>query len=160
MQECGRQLNYDDHAVMDMIKSCMPPSLYGMLYGMEDLAEIITICKDVHARSPTDKAKGIPPAALPETTGDSPFSVMKAQAPDLGPCLNKLTEALNKLDSKQKPYKPQIYTWGCGGRGSFRGRDQGPGSSGGCGGFRPRGGFRGKPCGGTFDKSPTKRRPG
>ena len=164
VQECGKQLNYEDHSVMDMIKSCMPPSLYGTLYNMTSLTDVINICKDVYARSPSDKAKGLPPSTVTQATGVTPFSAMKdAETSDLVPNLNKLAEALNRLDFNQKPYKPQIYPKGRGrgrgGRGPPRGRGQGQNNFGGRGNFRSRGNFRGKSRGGRFDKSPTKKHP-
>ena len=91
--------------------------------------------------------------------------IQEESPPDIAMTLNKLTESLNKMDFTQKPYKPTLYPSGRGrgrGRGGrFQGRrsegnQQSP--------YQPRqgrghGGFRGKPRGGKFDKSPTKRVP-
>ena len=69
------------------------------------------------------------------------------------------------MDFTQKPYKPTLYPSGRGrgrGRGGrFQGR-RSPGNQ--QSSYQPRrgrgrGGFRGKPRGGKFDKSPTKRVP-
>ena len=91
---------------------------------------------------------------------------MKSPQPiDLNSTLVQLTDSLNKMDFTQKPYKPTLYPNGRG-RGKGRGgRPQGrkfqarnhpsnPQNRG-----RGRGGFRGKPRGGKFDRSPTKRVP-
>ena len=45
-QECAKQLEYDDHVIINMIKSVMPREIYGTLYYMDDLAEVINFCKD------------------------------------------------------------------------------------------------------------------
>ena len=163
VQECGTQLQYGEHSIMEMIKSCMPKDNFGTLYKMDDLAEVISYCKDRYAVTPAERAKK---AAQANATGANLFSpITSKRQMDIGQHLNKLTETLNKLDFKQKPYKPQIYpNRGRGrgrGRGQPRGRDQGQGQGyqGGRGGFQSRGGYRGKSRGGRFDKSPTKRNP-
>ena len=57
VQECGSQLKYGDHSVMEMIKSCMPRENFGTLYKMHDLSEVITYCKDAYAVTPAKRAK-------------------------------------------------------------------------------------------------------
>ena len=112
VQECGSQLQYGEDSVREMIKSCMPKEQFGMLYKMKDLAEVITYCKDAYAVTPAERAKK---AAQVNAIGSNPFSAMKSKGqPDLAQHLNKLTETLNKIDFKQKPYKPQIYPRGRG----------------------------------------------
>ena len=128
VQECGSQLQYGEHSVMDMIKSCMPHENYGTLYKMDNLAEVITFCKDAYAITPAERAKKAAQASVSGTT-TNPFSTIKPKgSPDLAQHLNKLTETLNKTDFKQRPYKPQIYPrgrgQGRGGRGQPRGHDQ------------------------------------
>ena len=125
VQECGSQLQDGEHSIIDMIKSCMPCENYGTLYKMDNLAEVITFCKDAYAITPAERAKK---AAQANTsgTGTNLFSSIKFKgSPDLAQHLNKLTKTLNKIDFKQRPYKPQIYPRerGCGhgGRGQPRG---------------------------------------
>ena len=110
VQECGTQLKYGEHSIMDMIKSCMPRENYGTLYKMDTLTEVITFCKNAYAVTPAKRAKKGCTQVNATTTGTSPLSTIKSSsAPDLSQHLNKLTDTLNKLDFKQKPYKPQIY---------------------------------------------------
>ena len=160
LQECAKQLNYDDQVVMTTIRAAMPQEVYGTLYKMTDLSEVINFCKNYYAKSPKERLKA-------QSTGKleaSPFKKIQEETPlDINTMLNKLTESLNKMDFTQKPYKPTLYPSGRGrGRGQG-GRFQGRRSPGNqqssyqpCQG-RGRGGFRGKPRGGKFDKSPTKR---
>ena len=163
VQECGTQLQYEEHSIMEMIKSCMPKDNFGTLYKMDDISEVISYCKDRYAVTPAERAKK---AAQANATAANPFSTIKSKdSTDITQHLNKITDTLNKLDFKQKPYKPHIHPGrgrGRGrGRGQPRGRDQGQaqGYQGGKGGYQSRGGFRGRSRGGKFDKSPTKRNP-
>ena len=80
VQECGNQLRYDNHSIMDMIKSCMPRENYGTLYKMNDLNEVITFCKDAYAITLAERAKK---AALTKdsASGTNPFSVIKPKNP-------------------------------------------------------------------------------
>ena len=164
VQECGTQLRYDECSIMDMIKSCMPRENYGTLYKMDTLTEVITFCKDAYAVTPAERAKKAAQASA-SGPGANPFTSIKTKStPTLADNLTRLTETLNKIDFKQKPYKPQIYPRGRGrghGRGQPRGRNTGQGQQGQRSGpgFQPRGSFRGKSRGGRFDKSPTKRNP-
>ena len=114
VQECGSQLQYGECSVMDMIKSCMPRENYGTLYKMDNLAEVITFCKDAYAITPAERTKKATQANA-SGTSTNPFSTIKTKgSPDLAQHLNKLTETLNKIDFKQRPYKPQIYPRGKG----------------------------------------------
>ena len=54
-QECAKQLEYDDHVIMNMIKAVMPREIYGTLYYMDDLADAISFCKDYFSRNPRDQ---------------------------------------------------------------------------------------------------------
>ena len=170
-QECAKQLEYDDHVIINMLKAVMPREIYGTLYYMDDLAEVINFCKDYFSRNPKDQDDEITPSPDKGATGITPFSKIKAvESPgDIGHTLNQISESLYKLDFNQRPYKPTIYPQGRGrGRGRGNGRFQGRGNQ---RSYQPynqnqprrgrgRGGFRGKPRGGQkFDKSPTKRNP-
>ena len=162
LQECAKQLNYDDQVVMTTIRAAMPQEVYGTLYKMTDLSEVIDFCKNYYAKSPKERLKAQSTAELEA----SPFKKIQEENPlDINATLSKLTESLNKMDFTQKPYKPTLYPSGRGrgrGRGGrFQGR-RSPGNQ--QSSYQPhrgrgRGGFRGKPRGGKFDKSPTERVP-
>ena len=138
---------------------------------MDNLAEVITFCKDAYAITLAERAKKAAQASA-SGTNTNPFSTIKTKgSPDLVQHLNKLTETLNKIDFKQRPCKPQIYPrergQGREGRGQPWGHDQGcqHGYQGNRGAYQQgyqnqhHGGYRGKQRGGKFDKSPTKRNP-
>ena len=169
-QECAKQLEYDDHVIINMIKSVMPREIYGTLYYMEDLAEVINFCKDYFSKNPRDQKDETTNVPDKGATALTPFSKItpSTQPLDFQQSLTQLTENLYKLDFNQKPYKPTIYPQGRGrGRGRGNGRFQGRGGA--QRSYQPynpqrrgrgRGGFRGRPRGGQrFDKSPTKRNP-
>ena len=169
-QECAKQLEYNDHVIINMIKSVMPREIYGTLYYMDDLAEVINFCKDYFSKNPRDQKNEVPTAPDKGASALTPFSKMTSstQPLDFQQSLTQLTENLYKLDFNQKPYKPTLYPQGRGrGRGRGNGRFQSRG--GGQRSYQPynpqrrsrgRGGFRGKSRGGQkFDRSPTKRNP-
>ena len=123
VQECGSQLRYDEHSVIDAIKSCMPCKNYDTLYKMDNLSEVITFCKDAYAVTPAERAKKTTQAGT-SSPGANPFESIKTKiAPTLAEHLNKLAEVLNKMDFKSKTYKP------------LRGRNQGQGPHSQRGGF-------------------------
>ena len=148
LQECAKQLNYDDQVVITTIRAAMPQEVYGTLYKMTDLSEVIDFCKNYYAKSPKERLKAQSTAKLDA----SPFKKIQEESPpDIAMTLNKLTESLNKMDFTQKPYKPTLYPSGRGrgrGRGGrFQGRRT-PGNQ--QSSYQPRqgrgrGGFRGKP---------------
>ena len=162
LQECAKQLNYDDQVVITTIRAAMPQEIYGALYKMTDLSEVIDFCKNYYAKSPKERLK----AQSTAKQDVSPFKKIQDESPpDITTMLSKLTESLNKMDFTQKPYKPTLYPSG---RGRGRGRGgrfqsrRSPGNQ--QSSYQPhrgrgRGGFRGKSRGGKFDKSPTKRVP-
>ena len=116
LQECAKQLNYDDQVVMTTIRAAMPQEVYGTLYKMTNLSEVIDFCKNYYAKSPKERLKAQSTAKL-ET---SPFKKIQEETPlDINTMLNKLTESLNKMDFTQKPYKLTLYSSG---RGRGRGR--------------------------------------
>ena len=162
IQECAKQLNYNDQVMIMTLRAAMPNEIYGTLYKMDDLSEIIRFCKDYYVKSPAERLKAQEAGKLEV----SPFKRMQEEnPPDINTTLARLTESLNKMDFTQKPYKPTLYPSGRG-RGRGRGgRQQNRRSPGNSQSFyqphrgRGRGGFRGKPRGGKFDKSPTKRVP-
>ena len=148
LQECAKQLNYDDQVVITTIRAAMPQEIYGALYKMTDLSEVIDFCKNYYAKSPKERLKAQSTTKLDV----SPFKKIQDESPpDITKTLSKLTESLNKMDFTQKPYKPTLYPSGRGrgrGRGGrFQGKrfQENQQSS-----YQPRrgrgrGGFRGKP---------------
>ena len=179
MKEVAHQLNYNDEAVLHLIKATMPSEIYGTLYNQHDLNIVITMVKDIYA-------KKLEPANPPATTGRAaaPFTLIKApngsskrvhfqEGESLSDRIHKLIKTLYQMDMEgkptKKPYKPYITSPRCrGGRGGFRPRggcsssDRGEGWPRSKGRFRAgRGGFshRGRFQGRKFDKSPTMKRP-
>ena len=102
LQECAKQLNYDNQVVMTTIRAAMPQEVYGTLYKMTDLSEVIDFCKNYYAKSPKERLKAQSTAKLEA----SQFKKIQEESPlDITVMLNKLTESLNKMDFTQKPYK-------------------------------------------------------
>ena len=179
VKEAVHQLNYNDEAVLHLIKATMPSEIYGTLYNQHDLNTVITMVKDICAKKPE-------PTNPPATTGGAaaPFTLIKAlngsskiihfqEDETLSDRIDKLTETLYRMDMGGKPtknpYKPYITSpRRRGGRGGLRPRgghssgERGEGwprskgrFRGGKGGFSHRGRFQGR----KFDKSPTTKRP-
>ena len=178
IKEAAHQLNYNDEAMLHLIKATMPAEIYGTLYNQNDLNVVITMVKDIYAKKPESTNHS-------GATGGSsaPFTLMKApngtskrvhfQADEsLSDRIDRLTDTLYRMDmdgkSVRKPYKPYITSPRRRGRGGFSrsqggrsGGDRGDGwpkgknkFRGGKGGFSKRGRFQGK----KFDKSPTTKR--
>ena len=179
VKEAAHQLNYNDEAILHLIKATMPSEIYGTLYNQHDLNTVITMVKDIYAKKPE---MANPPQASGGAT--APFTLIKApngankrihfQGDEpLSDRIDKLTEVLFRMDMdgkpNKKPYKPYITSPRRRGRGrSFRprggrsGSDRGEGWPRFKGKFRgARGGFprRGRFQGRKFDKSPTTKRP-
>ena len=57
IQECAKQLNYNDQVMVTMLKVAMPKEVYGTLYHMEDLSDIIRFCKNFYAKSLAERLK-------------------------------------------------------------------------------------------------------
>ena len=57
LQECAKQLNYDDQVVITTIRAAMPQEVYGALYKMNELSEVIDFCKNYYAKSPKERLK-------------------------------------------------------------------------------------------------------
>ena len=154
VKEAAHQLNYNDEAVLHLIKATMPSEIYGTLYNQHDLNTVITMVKDIYARKPE-------PAYPPTTTGGvaAPFTLIKApnssskrvhfqEGETLSDRIDKLTETLYRMDMEgkpaKKPYKPYITSPRCrGGRGGFRSRGGHSSSDRGEGWPRSKGIFRG-----------------
>ena len=73
VKEAAHQLNYNDDAVLHLIKTTMPLEIYGTLYNQHDLNTVITMVKDIYAKKPE-------PANPPTPTGGAaaPFTLIKA----------------------------------------------------------------------------------
>ena len=76
-QECAKHLNYDDSVLMNMLKAAMPKVVYGTLYHMETLGDVIKFVKDYYSKSPSERLQS-EQAAKPEA---SPFKAMKSPQP-------------------------------------------------------------------------------
>ena len=179
VKEAAHQLNYNDEAVLHLIKATMPSEIYGTLYNQHDLNTVITMVKDIYAKK---REVANPPATTRGVT--APFTLIKApngsskrvhfqEGESLSERIDKLTKILYRMDMEgkptKKPYKPYItsprYRGGRGGlrpRGGHSSSDRSEGwprskgrFQGGRGGFSCRGRFQGR----KFDKSPTMKRP-
>ena len=73
VKEAAHQLNYNDEAVLHLIKATIPSEIYGTLYNQHDLNTVITMVKDIYAKKPE-------PVNPPTTTGGAaaPFTLIKA----------------------------------------------------------------------------------
>ena len=148
MKEAAHQLNYNDDAVLHLIKATMPSEIYGTLYNQNDLNTVITMVKDIYAMKPE-------PANPPTATGGAaaPFTLIKApnggskrvhfqDGESLSDRIDKLTKTLYQMDMEGKPtkrlYKPYITSPRC---------------RGGRSGFRPRGGHSSSYCGEGWPRS-------
>ena len=118
VKEAAHQLNYNDEAILHLIKATMPSEIYGTLYNQHDLNTVITMVKDIYARKPETAN---PPQASGGAT--APFTLIKApngankrihfQGDEpLLDRIDKLTEVLFRMDMDgkptKKPYKPYI----------------------------------------------------
>ena len=93
LQECAKQLNYDNQVVVTTIRAAMPQEIYGALYKLTDLSEVIDFCKNYYAKSPKERLKAQSTAKLDA----SPFKKMQEESPpDVAMTLNKLTESVKK----------------------------------------------------------------
>ena len=161
IKEVAHQLNYNDEAMLHLIKATMPAEIYGTLYNQNDLNVVITMVKDIYAKNPESANQ---PGA---TRGSSaPFTLIKApngtskrihfQADkSLSDRIDRLTDTLYRMDidSKpvRKPYKPYITSPRRRGRGGFS-RPQGGRSGGDRGDGWPRGKNRFRGGKGGFPK--------
>ena len=73
VKEAAHQLNYNDEAVLHLIKVTMPSEICGTLYNQHDLNTVITMVKYIYAKKPE-------PANPPTTTRGvtAPFTLIKA----------------------------------------------------------------------------------
>ena len=52
VKEAAHQLNYNDEAILHLIKAMMPSEIYSTLYNQNDLNTVITMVKDIYAKKP------------------------------------------------------------------------------------------------------------
>ena len=176
VKECARQLNYDNRAILHLIKSCMPTEVYGVLYNMDDLNAVITLVKDIYAQKINHNADPSAAGATAPFTSICPQSDNgKDRSTNAYNMLDKLADTLYKFEIKdkpRKPFKPFITPPRRRGRGRGpRGRDNDRNSDRGQRSFhrgyrgsgrRGRGGqFQGRHRGDRrkFDKSPNDKKP-
>ena len=101
VQECAKQLKYDEEITLNTIEACMPKAIYGSLYEKKTLTSTITFLNQLYAQ-PLDST---PKDNTAQVSG-SPFNQIKQDNPDhLEGTLNKLSDALCKLDIV-RPYIP------------------------------------------------------
>jgi hypothetical protein len=173
VRQTAARLDYNDRAVMNLIKSSMPEHVYGTLYPVNNLEAVIAMVKDLFApeNEESPKPTSIGPLGKmtihdnkppPPPSQDSPFQ--DSLAATIRTVLNQMSDT---KDGEQKstykpPWKPRIYPKNQRGRG---GKDKTP--------FNPRNRFtesksdesnRSRPRGRgrgnfrKFDKSPNNRR--
>ena len=73
VKETAHQLNYNDEAILHLIKATMLSEIYGTLYNQHDLNTVITMVKDIYAKK-SEVAN--PPVATGGAT--APFTLIKA----------------------------------------------------------------------------------
>ena len=165
----AKQLNYEDEAILNAIKNCMPNDIYGAIFYIKELPKLITMVKEFYAAGPqASKSTG---QSFPTA---NTFPALPRQLQTLqGLQLQALSQGLaapqefyayhhgNRQPQRGgKPYKPFI----------TRGRGK-PSFSSHFNGYRKgndnysyrgqRGGFRGNNRGRggqKFDKSPTTKK--
>ena len=118
VKEAAHQLDYNDEAILHLIKVTMPSEIYGTLYNQHNLNTVITMVKDIYAKKPE---VANPPVATGGAT--APFTLIKAPNgtnkrvhfqgdESLSDRIDRLTDVLYKIDMdgkpNKKPYKPYI----------------------------------------------------
>ena len=118
VKEAAHQLNYNDEAILHLIKATMPSEIYGTLYNQNDLNMVITMVKELYAKKPEV-------ANPPSATGgvNAPFTLIKAPNStnkrvhfqgdeSLSDRIDRLRDVLFRMDMdgkpNKKPYKPYI----------------------------------------------------
>ena len=116
VKEAAHQLNYNDDAVLYLIKATLPSEIYSTLYNQHGLNTVITMVKDIYAKKPE-------PVNPPAATGGAaaPFTLIKApngsskrvhfqDGESLSDRIDKLTETLYRMDMEGKPPKKAVQT--------------------------------------------------
>ena len=146
----AKQMKYDDDAVLNCLKSCMPDHVAIALYHIDDLSQAIEMAQDIFAKTTGSKSSKLPDLFTALTQAQQPpqqasFSqpVSFSQSDNIGEQIQRFTQVAETfVDSlnKQEPYKPRIgnpnsenQNRGGYGRGNYRG---GRGSNRGQGNYR------------------------
>ena len=87
VKEAAHQLNYNDDAIMHLIKATMPAKIYGILYNQHDLNTVITMVKDINAKK-LEPANASVTAS--DTTPSTPFTLTKALGVTQKECISKM----------------------------------------------------------------------
>ena len=116
VKEAAHQLNYNDEAILHLIKATMPSEIYSTLYNQYDLNTVVTMVKDTYAKKPE---VANPPVATGGAT--APFTLIKAPNgtnkrvhfqgdESLSDRIDRLTNMLYRMDMDGKPNKKPYIT--------------------------------------------------
>ena len=127
VKEAAHQLNYNDEAVLHLIKATMPSEIYGTLYNQHNLNTVNYAKKPEPANPPAITGGVAAPFTLIKAPNGSSKRVHFQEGETLSERIDKLTESLYRMDMEgkptKKPYKPYITSPRCrGGRCGFRPR--------------------------------------
>ena len=92
VKEAAHQLNYNDEALLHLIKATMPSEIYGTLYNQHDLNMVITMVKDIYAKKP--EPANPPAVTLIKAPNGSSKKVHFQEGESLSERIDKLTETL------------------------------------------------------------------
>ena len=164
----AKQLNYEDEAILNTIKTCMPNDIYGAIFDIKELSKLITMVKKFYAARPqvSQSAGHQAPTAntFPALPGQlQALQGLKLQALSQGLAAPREFYAYHQGDRQPQrggqPYKPFL-TRGRG-RPSFSSHFNGNRRGNDNYSYRgQRGGFRGnnRGRGQKFDKSPATKK--
>ena len=94
VKEAAHQLNYNDEAVLHLIKGTMPSEIYGTLYNQHDLNTVITMVKDIYAKKPEPTRGAASPFTLIKVPNGNSKRVYFQDGESLSNRIDKLTETL------------------------------------------------------------------
>ena len=139
VRQTAKQLGHNDLAVINLIKACMPPDIYGTLYPVNDLNVLIAMVKDIYAPKAGNTQTSATTALAPfaKLNGNTEKTVSFKDAEITNQTLTQLNTVLNQLKestSQKPPYKPYIAQKGKGHKGkgnngqkgTWRGRNRSP----------------------------------
>jgi hypothetical protein len=174
VRQTAARLDYNDRAVMNLIKASMPKHVYGSLYSVNELNAVIAMVKDLfapeneNANANAQNAQQIAPFAqmhANENSGSLPHYTPEDLVSNMRNMLSQMSEVkdMEPKPSYKPPWKPRVYPKAQRGRGNrFKNppRDQRPqGTVNRFDRSRFRGRGRGRGTFRKFDKSPNNRRP-
>ena len=100
MKAEAHQLNYNDDAVLHLIKATMHSEIYGTLHNQDDLNVVITMVKDIYAKKPepanppTATERAVTPFTLIRAPNGSSKRVHFQDGESLSDRIDKLTKTL------------------------------------------------------------------